>query len=182
MARGSDHGLSEKPFPACSVVAVGTGPQLGLTAGLARSCPVTVPAKPPAARKCMLGALLDDASMCAASSCGLVTVQYSPDTWYMSLLPAGGGRDKNGVELGSLERDGGAWNVSGGRCLFALSARLCPSWPQRSVCVLPAETLQVGRANVCAPGTLRPAHPDAASSSYSALPSSSQPQALALCP
>jgi hypothetical protein len=114
----------------------------------------------------------------AAAGCKL----YSPDTWYISLLPAGGGRDKNGVELGSLERDGGAWNVSGGRCLFALSAILCPSWPQRSFCVLPAEMLQVGRANVCAPGTLRLAHPDAASSSYSALPSSSQPQALAFCP
>lgn len=54
VARGSDHGLGEKPFPACSVVAVGTGPQLGLTAGLARSCPVTVPAKPPTgARRCI---------------------------------------------------------------------------------------------------------------------------------
>lgn len=98
-----------------------------------------------------------------------------------NLLPAGGGRDKNGVELGSLERDGGAWNVSGGRCLFALSTILCPSRPLRSFCVPPVETLGVLRANVCDINTLRPAHPDAASSSYSALPSSSQPQALAFC-
>lgn len=90
------HGQSKKLFPACSVVAVGTGPQLGLTAGLARSCPVTVPAKlPTGARKCMLVALLDDASICEASTCGLVLARY--------FLPAGGGRDKNGVELGSLE-------------------------------------------------------------------------------